>query len=94
MMVNHVYKTKTTVVFERHDDRTRFEDLIDLKIYEKFEKFTFKQNIDHLLEQEIIGKNTHRLLDNIRLRRNYKIHDLNAHFTDEDREWFDVEAIQ
>lgn len=89
MRVNGVYKTSTSVIFDVGDDREKFADLVDLKKYQKFEKFSFKRKIDVLLEQKIIGENTYKLLDFIRKKRN-KIHDYDGYISDEDRRWFDI----
>lgn len=89
MRVNVVYKTNTSVIFEKDDDRTKFTGLVDLKKYKKFEKLTFKKNIDYLLENNIIEKNTYELLDYIGKKRNSRVHALDAYFSDEDREWFE-----
>ncbi|TAK17063.1 MAG: hypothetical protein EPO37_07400 [Nitrosarchaeum sp.] len=90
MRENKVYKTHTSIIFDKNDDRTKFSDLVDLEKYKKFEKFNFKKKLDILFENKIIGTNTHQLLDHLRLKRNSKIHGTEAYFTDEDREWFEI----
>lgn len=89
MRVNGVYKTSTSVIFDVGDDRNKFLDLVDLKKYQKFEKFSFKRKINFLLEKKIIGDNTYKLLDFLRKKRN-KIHDFDGYLSDEDRRWFEV----
>lgn len=89
MRVNGVYKTSTSVIFDKNDDRNKFKDSVDLEKYKKFEKLTFKRKIDFLLKKKTIGKNTHRLLDFLRKKRN-KIHDFDGFISDEDRRWFAV----
>jgi len=90
MRVNDVYKTPTSVVFDKDDDRNKHSDLVDLEKYKIFEKYRFKQKIDNLLENKIIGESTYKFLDYLRIKRNNKIHGTNPHFSDEDREWFEV----
>jgi len=89
MRVNGVYKTSTSFIFDVGDDRNKFIDSVDLEKYKKFEKFTFKRKIDFLLKNKTIGKNTHKLLDFLRKKRN-KIHDYDGYLSDEDRRWFAV----
>jgi len=89
MRVNGVYKTSTSVIFDVGDDRNKFLDSVDLEKYKKFEKLTFKRKIDFLLKKKTIGKNTHKLLDFLRKKRN-KIHNFDGYLSDEDRRWFAV----
>lgn len=89
MRVNGVYKTSTSVMFDIGDDKNKFRDLVDLEKYKKFEKLTFKRKIDLLLKKKIIGKNTHKLLDFLRKKRN-KIHNFDGYLSDEDRRWFGI----
>ena len=89
MRVNGVYKTSTSVIFDKKDNRTKYMDSVDLKKYKKFEKFTFKRKIDFLLAKKTIGPNTHKLLDYLRKKRN-KIHDFDGFLSDEDRKWFEI----
>jgi len=89
MRVNGVYKTSTSVIFDVGDDRNKFLDLVDLKKYKKFEKFTFKRKINFLLKNKTIGENTYKLLDLLREKRN-KIHDYDGYISDEDRRGFAV----
>lgn len=89
MRVNRVYKTSTYVIFDIGDDRNKFQDLVDLEKYKKFEKFSFKRKIDFLLKNKTIGDNTYKFLDFLRKKRN-KIHNFDGYLSDEDRKWFAV----
>lgn len=89
MRVNGVYLTSTSVIFDDGDDRNKFKDLVNLEKYKKYEKLSFKRKIDLLLKKKIIGKNTYKLLDFLRKKRN-KIHKFDGYLSDEDRRWFAV----
>ncbi len=90
MRVNEVYKTPTSVIFDEDEDRTKYSDTVDLTKYKKFDHFSFKEKIDSLREDKIIGENTYKVLDHLRLKRNKRIHGFEPQFTDEDRELFEL----
>ena len=89
MRVNGVYKTSISYIFDAGDDRNKYIDSVDLKKYKKFERFSFKTKINFLLKNKTIGKNTYKLLDLLREKRN-KIHNYDGYISDEDRRWFTV----
>ncbi len=91
MRVNGVYKTSTSFIFDAGDDRNKYIDSVDLKKYKKFERFSFKRKINFLLKNKTIGKNTYKLLDLLREKRN-KIHNYDGYVSDEDRRWFAIGA--
>ena len=90
MRVNGVYKTNTSIIFDEDEDRTKYSDSVDLTKYKKFEKYTFQQKIETLRESKIIGENTYKVLDNLRIRRNRGVHGTEPQFTDKDRELFEI----
>jgi len=57
---------------------------VDIGAYRRIKRRKFKHKIDYLHKQGILGENTHKLLEKIRLIRNPTIHDAYQDFTEQD----------
>jgi len=82
-----VFKGKTIFISLDAGSNEKYSDEVDVKAFQKIEKWNFKRKIDYLHKNGILEDSSYRFLDKARKVRN-RIHNEFAQFSEQDRTLF------